>query len=145
MIKNENNCFKIIEYNYTKITFDISEISSDIIGNCEYFGKTIYNGQYECIDKPNNTNDDINEITHNIGGIENCHEACSSCLGEGNSTNTNCIEGAQGYFKTEDSNTNCIKNGSISLHSYYLNITDNIYYHCYNLCKSCSAPYTNNE
>ena len=141
MIKNENNCFKIIEYNYTKITFDISEISSDIIGNCEYYGKTIYNGQYECIDKPNNTNDDINEITHNIGGIENCHEACSSCLGERNSTNTNCIECAQGYFKTEDSKTNCIKNGSISLHSYYLNITDNIYYHCYNLCKSCSAPY----
>ena len=53
--------------------------------------------------------------------IKNCSEACNTCLGEGNSNDTNCSECAQGYFKTEDSNTHCHINYSISSNDFYLN------------------------
>ena len=53
MIKMNNNCFKIIQYEETKIVFNISEINQNIeIGTCKYFGKVIYYGEYTCIDKP---------------------------------------------------------------------------------------------
>ena len=55
MIHFENNCFKIIQYDENKIIFNITEINSNVTGSCLYFNKSIYYGQYNCIDKPENT------------------------------------------------------------------------------------------
>ena len=142
MIQNDSNCFKIIQYNESKIEFNISEILSDNqIGSCKYFGKAIYYGEYECINKPKNTYYVLNKDYENTGVIKNCHEACNTCLGGGNDTDRNCYECAEGYFKTEDSQTNCLSNDSISLDEYYLNKTNNIYYHCFQNCKGCNDSF----
>ena len=141
MIKINNNCFRIIQYNDSKIIFNISEMNIEFLGTCKYFGKAIYYGEYECIDKPINTYYILNEEQGNTGIIKNCHEACKTCSDEGNDYNTNCLECAPGYIKIEDLITNCIKNDSISLDDYYLNKIDNIYYHCYQNCKGCYNSY----
>ena len=141
MIKNQNNCFEILQYNDSKIIFNISEMIPNILGTCIHFGKAIYYGKYECISKPDNTYYIINETHENTGMIKNCSEACITCLGEGNSNNTNCKECAKGYFKTEDSNSHCTISNSISPDYYYLNISNNIYYHCYHNCKGCNGSY----
>ena len=53
MIKYEENCFNIIEYEQNKIIFDISEINPDKeFGTCLDFGKSIFYNSYECISKP---------------------------------------------------------------------------------------------
>ena len=144
MIKFMNNCFKIILYDESKIIFNISEFEpNNPLGTCKNLGKAIYYNYYECIDKPDNTYYVLNN-TENTGVIKNCSEACNTCLGEGNSNDTNCSECAQGYFKTEDSDTHCLINDSISLYNYYFNISDNIYYHCYPNCKGCNGSYNPN-
>ena len=108
MIKVDGNCFSIIVYNETKILFNISEINPiNNTGNCLYFNKSIFFNSYECISKPNNAYYVLNNL-ENTGVIKYCHNSCDSCLGEYNSTDTNCINCAQGYFKIEDSNTTCI-------------------------------------
>ena len=56
------------------------------------------------------------------------------------SQDTNCIDCSIGYYKTEDSNTNCILESLIP-ENYYKNENDNIYYHCYINCKKCSNNY----
>ena len=56
MIKMDNNCFKIIQYDETRILFNISEINHNKpLGSCMFFGKAIYYGEYNCIDKPENS------------------------------------------------------------------------------------------
>ena len=145
MIKINNNCFKIIQYNESKIIFDISEMTTDTLGTCHYFGKVIYYGEYKCIDKPINTYYVLIENYDNTGIIKNCHEACKTCLGRGSQQNTNCIECALGYAKTKDSSTHCLKNNSISLDNYYFNKRDNIYYHCYQNCKGCYNSYNSSS
>ena len=56
MIKLDEYCFPIIDYEETKITFDISEIDNvDAIGTCFDFGKTIFYNSYKCISKPDHT------------------------------------------------------------------------------------------
>jgi hypothetical protein len=101
MIKYNNNCFNIIEYNDKKITFNASENNPlNSIGTCKSLGKAVYQGEYECIHKPNNTYYVLNEESENIGVIKNCHEACDTCLDEGNNNNTNCKDCSYGYFKT---------------------------------------------
>jgi hypothetical protein len=48
MIKIEGYCFPIIDYEETKITFDISEIDNDnTIGNCLNLGKSIFYNSHE--------------------------------------------------------------------------------------------------
>ena len=141
MIKVHNNCFKILIYTDKKIVFNISEMNlGNNSGNCTYFGKAIYYQQYECIDKPTNTYYVLNDENENTGVIKNCHEACNTCYGEGNNQNSNCIECAQGYIKTGDSDTHCLKNDTIST-DYYLNKTDNRYYRCFHSCKGCYGSY----
>ena len=109
MIKNENNCFEIVQYEESKIYF---KNLNNSLGTCYDFGKAIYYGKYECIDKPNNSYFIIN--IENTGVIKKCHEACKTCFGGGNNTNTNCIECSEGYFKDKesDSDTNCVRNES---------------------------------
>ena len=46
----ENEFFKAIEYNKIRITFNLTGISSNIIGSCLYLNKYIYYGQFNCID-----------------------------------------------------------------------------------------------
>ena len=124
MIKFDNNCFKIILYNESKIIFNISEISFEKdFGTCLYFGKAIYSGQYECVDIPHNSYYILKDENENTGVIKNCHKACNTCLGEGNSQNTNCIECSKDYIKIEDSDTHCIEELSFSS-NYYSNNTD---------------------
>ena len=141
MIKFNNSCFNILNYNEFKIIFNISDISqNNHFGTCKQFGKAIYYGQYECIDKPNNSFYVLNDENENTGVIKNCNEACNTCLGEGDTQKTNCLECAQGYIKSENSDTHCIINYSKST-DFLLSTTDNIYYQCYQNCKLCNESY----
>ena len=72
--------------------------------------------------------------------IKNCSEACDSCLGENTTQSTNCIDCAYNYFKTEDSDTNCILSNLIP-NNYYLNTSDNTYYKCHPNCNNCNSGY----
>ena len=139
MIKFEKNCFNIIQYDENRIIFNITEMKSNEIGTCLYFNKSIYNGKYNCIDKPEHTYFVLNG-SDNTGVIKNCSISCKSCYGESNNETTNCIECAEDYYKTEDSNTNCIKKDSIP-NNYYKNESDNIYYKCHENCQSCDGLY----
>ena len=96
MIKVGENCFPVIDDDENKITFNISEINSEIIkGNCFMFNLAIYSNTSKCIEKPENTYYVNNE--ENTGVIKNCSEACKSC-NEGYTTdNTKCLECADGY------------------------------------------------
>ena len=126
MIQNENNCFLIITYEQNKIIFNISEIDSETENvTCLYYNKSILYNTYECIQKPHNT---FYVLTNeeNTGVIKYCNEACDSCYGEG-LQDTNCIRCSEGYYKTEDSNTNCILERLI-LSNYFKNESDNIYH-----------------
>ena len=127
MIKLDEYCFPIIDYEETKITFDISEINNvDAIGTCFDFGKTIFYNSYNCISKPDHTFYVLTD-TSNTGVIKYCNIACNTCLGESTEHNANCIICAEGYFKTEDSTTNCILESLIP-DNYYKSKEDNIYY-----------------
>ena len=141
MIKNEENCFPIIIYNDSTIIFDISEIDErKPSGTCLGFNKAIFQNTYECIEKPENTFYILNDEGKNTGVIGECSNNCASCYGEANKTDSNCIKCSSGYYKTEDSNTNCIMERNIP-NGYYKNTTDNIYYHCHPNCSSCSNGY----
>ena len=127
MIKYEENCFNIIEYEQNKIIFDISEINPDKeFGTCLDFGKSIFYNSYECISKPAHTFFVLNN-EENTGVIKNCNIACNTCEGEGDEYDTNCIDCSLGYFKTEDSETNCILEELIP-ENYHKNEEDGIYY-----------------
>ena len=143
-ISHEIFCFPKIKYEETKITFDIKEIinlnSGVIEESCLYFNKAIFSHSNKCIIKPDNTYYILNDINENKGVIKTCDEACDSCFGPKELGNSNCISCANGYFKTEDSNTNCILKSSIP-QNYYKNINDNIYYKCYFSCSECIKGY----
>ena len=96
-IKNNNNCFDIFQYTETQIIFNMPNNS---FGKCMDFGKAIYYGKYECIDKSNNTYYILNNIETNTGVIKDCYKSCNTCWGEGDDQNMNCIECAYGYAKT---------------------------------------------
>ena len=66
-------------------------INSNIIGSCLYFNKSIYYGQFNCIDKPENSYYVLNG-NENTGIIKDCDISCKSCYGESTEGNTNCIE-----------------------------------------------------
>ena len=155
---NIKNCFPIIKYFDNNITFDIhdlkllstDEIKSDDLeseeikeSSCLYFNRSIFYGEYECIIKPDKTYYILNN-EFNTGIIKQCHSACDSCVNGPELNNTNCITCIEGYFKTEDSNTNCIPINSIP-ENYYKNNTDNIYYKCYFTCSKCDIRYESNN
>ena len=147
-IQNEGNCFPIITYTNEKILFNVSEINTaEMIKSCLDFGKGIKYTEYKCISKPSNTYY-VLDNEENTGIFQYCDVACSSCNRGKNliTLDTNCIDCTTGYYKTEDSNTNCILESLIH-ENYYKNPSDNIYYHCYTSCKKCSDYYdsdTNN-
>ena len=137
-IQGNGNCFPIIIYTEEKITFDVSDINiGESEKTCLDYGKSIFFGEYQCSSKPPNTFY-VLDNEENTGVVKYCDGACSSCLGEKNSItqDTNCIECSEGYFKTEDSNTNCILENLIP-ENYFKNANDNIYYRCYINCKKC--------
>ena len=132
------NCFSFITYTEEKITFDISIISSNPtnnIGTCLDYNLSIFYGEYSCVEKPDNSYYVLNN-EENTGVIKYCNQACSSCKGEPTTQDTNCISCSNGYFKTEDSETNCILETLIP-DNYYKNTNNNIYYKCYPNCKTC--------
>ena len=146
-IQVDKNCFPIKVYTNEKITFDTSIIDSEEnIKSCHDYSKTLFYGEYKCSnDKPLNTYYVLNN-EQNTGIIKYCDEACFTCNGEKNTItqDTNCILCKDGYFKTEDSDTNCILESLIP-ENYYKN--NNIYYHCYINCKKCDNSFDsiNNE
>ena len=143
-IKNEENCFPLLINEESKIIFDISEINPEKKnGSCLMFNKTIYSGKFECIPKPENTFY-VLDNDENTGVIKNCSLACETCIGESNGQNTNCLKCAKGYYKTEDSKTNCIINNLIPK-NYYLNSIDDIYYKCHPNCYNCSNGYASDN
>ena len=71
MIKMENNCFKIVEYNQEKIIFNVSEINPDKhLATCIDFGKVINFEEYECVGKLNDTLNYNNETNNSNTYIE---------------------------------------------------------------------------
>ena len=115
MIKINHNCFKIVQYNESTITFNISEIDpNNPLGSCMDFGKAIYYGEYKCINKPQNTYYILNDNNETTGVIKDCNKACNTCFGGWDDTNSNCIDCAEGYIKDEKLDTNCIKNKNLS-------------------------------
>ena len=140
-IQIDKNCFPIIAYTEKKITFNTSDMSSgEIEKSCLDYGKAIITGEYECIEKP--TNYYYVSTNNNTGVIELCDVTCSTCTwGKNNLINdTNCINCSEGYFKTQDSNTNCIL-GSLIPENYLKNNSDNIYYKCHSNCQKCNGYY----
>jgi len=146
-IQVDQNCFPIKIYNNEKITFDISIFDSEEnIKSCHDYSKIIFYGEYKCSDiKPLNTYYVLNN-DQNTGIIKYCDQACSTCNGAKNdiTQDTNCILCNDGYFKTEDSDTNCFLENLIPENYYKSN---NIYYHCYINCKKCDNSFDsiNNE
>ena len=139
-IKVYNNCFPFVDYEQDKINFDISlinSIPSQKIKTCLNYDLSIFYEEYECKSKPTNSYY-IKNDEENTGIIEYCDNACATC-NEGADTingNTNCLNCSIGYYKIEDSDTNCIYESLIP-ENYYRYTEDNIYYKCYNLCSKC--------
>ena len=138
----DKNCFTIVTYTNEKIIFDVSEIYPQMSQKtCLDYEKSIVYGEYKCITKPINSFYILNN-EENTGVIKYCDDACLTCNGEKNiiAQDTNCINCNNGYFKTEDSNTNCIIENQIP-QNYYKNENNNIYYHCYKYCGTCNGSY----
>ena len=150
MIKIDNNCFKIIQYEELRIVFNISEMKPDNpIGTCKDFGKAIYYGDYECIDKPNNTHYILNSNDTNTGVIKDCNETCDntynacyphckSCNGSYNNETRDmfCLECIDGYFFIYGEN-NCYNFTLLQEEEYYFNSKDSKFHKCYHTCSKC--------
>ena len=147
MIKVDNNCFKIIQYDYDQVIFNISEMRPDNpLGNCSDFGKAIFYGQYECIDKSNNTYFVLNNIS-NTSVINNildttyniiCHKYCKSCNNSYNSSNNdmNCLECINDFYFIYGEK-NCYNYSLLPNNKYYFNSTDSMFHECYYTCSEC--------
>ena len=136
----DDNCFPFETYTENKIIFNIADITmnsnlNENLKTCLDYNLSIFYGQYECAEKPVNTYY-VLDNEENTGVIKECNEACSTCNGEASSEDTNCIICKEGYFKTEDSVTNCILESLIP-ENYYKNNDNNIYYKCYKNCLKC--------
>ena len=139
--QGEGNCFPILEYSEKSIYFNIGKLEiGKEKGSCFDFNKSIIYGEYECKIKPDDYYYVIQEDEKNTGVIKQCNIACSSCYGLEKEENTNCINCSIGYYKTEDSYTNCILKEKIP-YNYYLNEIDNIYYKCNYSCYNCTGGY----
>ena len=138
-IKVNNNCFTIGDYEEEKINFDTSLINSDAdkIKTCYNYDLSIIYGQYECKEKPSNAYYIQNDENNN-GIIKYCDVACDTCTaGKDDITGiTYCLNCSSGYYKTEDSDINCILESLIPI-NYYKYSEDNIYYKCHTLCSKC--------
>jgi hypothetical protein len=138
-IKIDLNCFPIKTYTEEKIIFDVSELDIEVTEKtCLDYGKAIVYGEYQCITKELNYYYVLNN-DENTGVIDICDMSCESCNGKKNTEtqDTNCINCIEGYYKTDDSNTNCILENLIP-ENYFKNDLDNVYYKCYFSCSKCS-------
>ena len=141
-IQIESNCFPIMTYTEEKITFDISKLGTGETEKSSLdYSKVILYGTYKCITKQDNYFYVLN-TDENTGVVKQCDISCATCNGEKNAItqDTNCITCAEGYYKTQDSNTNCILESLIP-ENYFRNNSDNIYYKCYIYCKKCNNYY----
>ena len=142
----EGNCFPIITYTEEKIIFDVSDLNNgENEKTCLDYGKAIFYDEYQCKSKPTNSYYVLNN-EENTGVIKTCDESCATC-NEGKNilaSDTNCITCVEGYFKTEDSKTNCLLENLIP-ENYLKNNSDNIYYKCYPSCKKCGDFYNSQE
>ena len=141
----DSNCFPITTYTEEKIIFNISELGiEETEKSCFDYDKAIIYGEYKCITKELNYFYVLNN-NENTGVIKICNELCESCYGEKNqiTQDTNCINCIEGYYKTEDSNTNCILESLIP-QNYIKNNSDNVYYKCHKNCKKCIDFYDAN-
>ena len=141
----DSNCFPIKTYTEEKIIFDITVLdTSETEKTCLDYNKAIIHGEYKCITKESNYYYVLNN-DENTGVIKKCDVACETCnSGKDELTqNTNCINCNEGYFKTDDSNTNCILENLIP-ENYYKNNVDNIYYKCYESCSLCNEGEVSN-
>ena len=130
---NLKNCY-LIKDNIIKSFY--SPYNNEII-SCKDLNKYIKEDTNECI----NTIDLGYYISNNETNIlSECHSSCKTCYGNYTDDDTNCIECFQDYYKTEDSNTNCILESFIG-HNYYKNTSDNIYYKCHPNCYKCSTGF----
>ena len=145
-IKVDSNCFPIITYSEQKIIFDITELSlGQNEKTCLDYSLVILYGQYQCITKELNHYYVLNN-EENTGVVKECDIACQTCNGAKNeiTSDTNCITCKEGYYKKEESNTNCIEESLIP-ENYFKNNLDNIYYKCYINCKKCDGFYNNDN
>ena len=141
-IQIEGNCFPIITYTQEKIIFDITELNIEQTQqSCLDYGKVIIYGEYQCEEKQDNYYYVLNN-DENTGVVKKCDIACSSCNGDKDILvgDTNCINCAEGYYKTQDSNTNCLLESQIPV-NYFKNDADNIFYKCYTYCNKCTEYY----
>ena len=141
-IQIEGNCFPIITYTEEKIIFDVTELNIEQTQkSCFDYGKVIIYGEYQCKEKLDNYYYVLNN-DQNTGVVKKCDISCSSCNGGKNTLtgDTNCINCADGYYKTQDSNTNCLLESQIPV-NYFKNDSDNIFYKCYTYCNKCTEYY----
>ena len=125
LVQIEGNCFPIIYSETNKINyFPDNELENINLSS-------LFINESESIYKQSHTNF-ILITEENKGTTEKCNEACDSCFGEGNSQDTNCFKCSPGYYKTEDSDSNCIIENLIPS-NHYKNGTDNIYYKIKNI------------
>ena len=130
--QNLKNCYYPID-NKTKIFYT----PNYQITSCKNFSKYIIENTNECIDELKEGYYVSNNET-NILSL--CHSSCKSCYGNYTDDDTNCSNCSIGYYKTEDSNTNCILESLIKP-NYYKNTSDNIYYKCHENCHNCTTGF----
>ena len=144
-IQLDSNCFPYITYTDEKVIFkNIFLDDGENEKTCLDYGKAIIQGEFQCVTKEDNYYY-VLKNEENTGVIKKCDESCATCNDDKNedTQDTNCIDCAEGYFKTEDSNTNCIKENLIPEN--YFKYNDNIYYKCHSNCKRCDGFYDTNE
>ena len=121
MIKVDENCFPPIIIQPNKIIFNISEIyPEEQNGTCLLFNKTIYSGNFECQERPDNTYY-VDNTEENTGVIKDCSKACKSCTTGKTSLSTNCLNCSDGYshLSNDTSPFNCIKGEDLVSMCYY--------------------------
>ena len=111
MIKMDNNCFKIVDYNESTIIFNASEIKSGSqFATCSDFGKILNYSEYECINDSSVI--ELTEINESTIIIKNSNEICSNNFDEWNRNKANGTENENIQIEVMESNTNFIINNT---------------------------------
>ena len=111
MIKMDNNCFKIVDYNESTIIFNASEIKSGSqFATCSDFGKILNYSEYECINDSSVI--ELTEINESTIIIKNSNEICSNNFDEWNRNKANGTENGNIQIEVMESNTNFIINNT---------------------------------
>ena len=130
--QNFRNCYYVISYK-SKIFYS----PNNQLISCKIFSKYIIENTNECIDELKEGHYVSNNET-NILSL--CHSSCKTCNNKYTDNDTNCLICSSGYFKTEESNTNCILESQIKP-NYYKNEYNYIYYKCHENCFNCTSGF----